>query len=63
MTKKTLKKEPKNSSNEKLLLEEQPLDYLKTNNKNDDELFKQSFWHEELHVPWWKKWLKKIFGV
>lgn len=31
--------------------------------KQNDALFKQSFWHEELALPWWKKLLRKLFGV
>lgn len=31
--------------------------------KQNDELFKQSFWHEELALPWWKRLLRKLFGV
>ena len=65
MTKKTLKKEPKNSSNKKPLVEEKDSDYLSVlmREQSENVLFQQKFWHEELHVPWWKKWLKKIFGV
>ena len=31
--------------------------------KQNDELFKQSFWHEEIALPWWRKLLRKLFGV
>ena len=36
---------------------------LSVEQKQNDELFKQSFWHEELALPWWRKLLRKLFGV
>ena len=47
MTQKKKRKEPKPSVEE----------------KQNDALFKQSFWHEELALPWWKRLLRKLFGV
>ena len=53
MTKNKEKQEPKQSFETKPSVEQ----------READALFKQSFWHEELALPWWKKLLKKLFGV
>lgn len=49
MTQKTERKEPKQEPS--------------VEQKQNDELFKQSFWHEELALSWWKRLLRKLFGV
>ena len=31
--------------------------------KTEDVLFQQKFWHEDESIPAWRRWIKKILGV
>jgi len=31
--------------------------------KTEDVLFQQKFWHEDESIPAWRRWIKKILGI